>query len=334
MAKKKKKTSRALMILVLVLTLVWAIVSCGNNNNTPEADYAFKIEENGLDKQEETEEKVTEKEQDVEAIEEENKQDEDIQGEEPEVNEEIPQGSDIEQFDTSLDTTLLSNEKKGWWFRRNTEHKQPSAQNEIHLSKYGSYYLVDTDEKVFYLTLDSGYENGYTEVILDTLKDNEVQALFFVTKPYIRDNPEIATRMKQEGHLVGNHTVSHKSMPTLTDEEIEYELEETARYFEEVTGYQMDPFFRPPMGEYSERTLYIARKLGYRNIFWSLTYKDWDTKNQPGAEFAYNHVMDNYHPGAIALLHSVSKSNAEALDDIIKSLKEKGYRFGNMYEVE
>ena len=140
--------------------------------------------------------------------------------------------------------------------------------------------------------------------------------------------------MKQEGHIVGNHTVTHPSMPSLTDDEVIYEIEETAKYFEEVTGYTMDPFIRPPMGEYSERTLYLTRKLGYRTIFWSLNYKDWDVNNQPGAEYAYNHVMENYHPGAIPLLHAVSESNTEALDDIIKALKEQGYRFGNLYEVE
>ncbi|WP_304942069.1 polysaccharide deacetylase family protein, partial [Vallitalea guaymasensis] len=174
----------------------------------------------------------------------------------------------------------------------------------------------------------------YTPTILDTLKANDVKATFFVTKPFIENNAELAKRMKDEGHIVGNHTVHHKRMYELTDDEIKYEIEETARYFEEMTGYKMDTFFRPPEGAYSERSLYLTGQLGYKTIFWSMAYADWDRNNQKGKEYAYNHVINNAHPGMISLLHAVSSSNTEALDDIIKTLKEQGYRFGNLYEIE
>jgi peptidoglycan-N-acetylmuramic acid deacetylase len=246
------------------------------------------------------------------------------------------EGSDGEDnFDYNINPDTLDNTSIGWSFKRNQDHSPVIGYNEgVDLEKYGAYYKVDTEEKVVYLTFDEGYENGYTPQILDTLKANNVIATFMVTKSYIENNLDLVVRMKEEGHLVGNHSVNHLSLPDLTDEEIEYEIKENERYFEEQTGYEMDTFFRPPEGVFSERTLCLTRMLGYRTIFWSMAYADWDTSNQKGAEYAYNHVMENYHPGAIILLHAVSESNAEALDDIIKSLKEKGYRFGNLYEVE
>lgn len=238
------------------------------------------------------------------------------------------------QFSMSVETADLSNEKLGWSFKRNKMHKPVVGYTSLKLSEYGAYYIQPTEEKVVYLTFDEGYENGFSGKILDTLKEKNVSATFFVTKPYIADNPDLVKRMKEEGHMVGNHSVSHKSFPSLTDDQIINELEDTAVAYEETTGYQMDSFFRPPMGEYSERVLYLTRKEGYRTIFWSMAYKDWVVDDQPGAEAALKHVMDNYHPGAIILLHAVSESNTEALGDIIDGLHTEGYRFGSLYELE
>ena len=248
---------------------------------------------------------------------------------------EVSQGSNEETvIDMNIDTSSLSNTGYGWCFKRNTEHKQTQAYNKFDINQYGAYYIATTDEKVIYLTFDEGYEKGYSSRILDTLKANDVKATFFVTKPYIEENAELCKRMKVEGHIVGNHTVNHKKMHELSDDKIKYEIEETGRYFEEVTGYKMDSFLRPPAGEYSERSLYLTAKAGYKTIFWSMAYADWYTDKQPGKEYAYNHVINNAHPGMIALLHAVSSSNTEALDDIIKTLKEQGYRFGNLYEIQ
>ena len=140
--------------------------------------------------------------------------------------------------------------------------------------------------------------------------------------------------MKEEGHVVGNHSQTHPDFTTQTDEQVIAEVSQVAAKFKEVVGTEMDPFFRFPSGRYSEKDLYIVRKLGFRSIFWSMAYKDWDTKDQPGKDYAYQHVMANYHPGAVILLHAVSSSNTEALADIITSLDEAGYRFGSLYELE
>lgn len=229
----------------------------------------------------------------------------------------------------SLDTTEYS-----WSFKRNQQHQPVTAYNVIDIGIYGGYYLGNTEEKVVYLTFDEGYENGFSPSILDTLKNNQVKATFFITGQYLRSEPDLVKRMAAEGHIVGNHSFKHPNFAEISDDRIYEELTEVANRYQELTGQEMAPFFRPPMGKYNERVLYLVRKLGYRTIFWSMAHRDWETDNQPGKEAAYQHVMDNYHNGAIILLHAVSQSNTEALDDMIKQLLAEGYRFGSLYELE
>lgn len=218
-------------------------------------------------------------------------------------------------------------DRKSWWFKRNQNNTPPSAQYDIAIGKYDAYYLGETQKKTIYLTFDEGYENGYSEKILDVLKEYDVKAAFFVTKSYIRDNPELIKRMVAEGHIVGNHSVTHPDMTKLTAEQIATEINDCAAYFKEVTGQEMPHFFRPPEGVYSIHSLEQTQALGYKTIFWSFAYGDWDVNNQPGKNAAYNMVIENYHNGSIMLLHAVSQSNTEALPDIINSLREKGYTF-------
>jgi len=225
------------------------------------------------------------------------------------------------------------NDAKSWWFSRNTSKTPPSAQGEIDLSKYDAYYLGDTSSKKIYLTFDEGYENGCTPQILDILKENDVKAAFFVTKSYIKSEPEIVKRMAEEGHIVGNHSVTHPDMTTLTDDEVMQEILGCADYYNEVTGYDMPKFFRPPAGGYSVRTLEITKNLGYKTIFWSYAYKDWLVDEQPGRDVAYQNAMDYSHNGCIMLLHAVSTSNTEALDDILKDLKAQGFEFVSLEEL-
>lgn len=225
------------------------------------------------------------------------------------------------------------NDRKSWWFKRNSTNQPPSAQQEINISQYDAYYLGDYRQKIIYLTFDEGYENGYTEKILDVLKEKDVKAAFFVTKSYILSEPDLVRRMVNEGHIVGNHSDSHPDMTTKTNEEIAGELSRCAEAFAEVTGQEMPSYFRPPEGVYSIRTLEETQKNGYKTIFWSYAYKDWDVNNQPGKQGAYDMAMNNYHNGAIMLLHAVSQSNTEALGDIIDSLRGKGYRFATLDEL-
>jgi peptidoglycan-N-acetylmuramic acid deacetylase len=186
------------------------------------------------------------------------------------------------------------------------------------------------------LTFDEGYENGYSAKILDSLKTNDVKAAFFVTTDYIKRNPDLIKRMAAEGHLVCNHSTTHPSMAqsALKDKtKFENEFINCERAFEEVTGAKMPKFFRPPMGKYSELSLYYTQALGYKSIFWSFAYKDWLPDNQPSIEAAKKIIMERTHNGGIFLLHAVSKTNAAIMDSILKEWKAKGFEFKTLNEL-
>ena len=218
-----------------------------------------------------------------------------------------------------------------WWLKRNENHQTPEVSDHIDLSKYDAYYVnPKCKKKKIFLTFDCGYENGFTQKILDVLKKQKVVAAFFVTKPFIREGRELIRRMKKEGHIVGNHTVHHKSMPTLSDRDNKQEIIDCAEYCKEATGYEMDHFIRPPMGEYNEKTLKLTKSMGYKTIFWSMAYVDFDVNKQPGKQYVVEHFKKYTHNGAIPLMHNVSQSNAEALDEVITNLKKEGYQFESL----
>ncbi len=229
---------------------------------------------------------------------------------------------------------VFSNKLLRWGISRRENNQTPAADPgapEL-LKKHGSVYLGDTSRKVIYLTFDEGYENGYTPMILDTLRDNNVKAIFFITGPYLSGQQELVRRMVEEGHTVGNHTIHHPSLPELDNSQLEEEILGLDRAFREKFGKNMT-FLRPPKGEYSERSLAITNELGYCNLFWSFAYDDWYRDKIRGPEYARSIVMRNLHNGAVLLLHAVSKDNAEALDSIIKETKEKGYEIGDPEEL-
>lgn len=231
--------------------------------------------------------------------------------------------------------TEYDNTEYSWWFRRKEDHVPSGSGEEFSIEPYSSYYIdknVSEDDKVIYLTFDCGYENGFTPSILDTLKEKNVKALFFVAQHFVESRPEYVKRMKDEGHMVGNHTVRHLSSPELTPEELVTELETVASTMEQMTGYPMDPYFRPPMGRYSERTLKVAQDMGYVSLFWSIAYYDYDRNDQPGKEYVVDHFDTYHHNGSVILMHNISESNAEALGDVIDLLRSEGYRFGEVSE--
>ncbi len=232
---------------------------------------------------------------------------------------------------SKIDANSLSNEKIAWWFKPNKEHVTPEINLKINfdLSKYDAHYVGDTSKKVLYLTFDEGYENGYTPKILDILKANDVKAIFFVTSPYVKDNPDIIKRMVEEGHIVGNHTNHHPSMPSVTNSEEKFnnEFSDVEAKYKEITGENMPLYFRPPMGEYSEKSLAMTKNLGYKTLFWSFAYHDWDINKQPDPVKAKDTIMNGLHNGSILLIHAVSKTNTEILDSVLKESKAQGYEF-------
>lgn len=221
----------------------------------------------------------------------------------------------------------LENEKKGWGQGVNVnEQNCPTGclQYQEKYGKYNAWFIKDTDKKEIYLTFDEGYENGYTSQILDTLKEKQVPAVFFVTYDYVNRNPELVRRMIAEGHVVGNHTYNHPSMPTVSVSEGAEEILKLHDYVKQNFGYEMT-LFRPPMGEFSERTLAMTQQLGYQSVFWSYAYQDWDPNAQIGADAAYEKTTKAEHNGAIYLLHAVSKDNAEILGQLIDHMRSGGY---------
>ena len=203
-----------------------------------------------------------------------------------------------------------------------------------HLSRYDAAYIGNTADKVLYLTFDAGYENGSTAKILDTLKAHQVPAAFFLVGNYIEKNADLVRRMVQEGHIVANHTMHHHDMSKLSDRDaFEKELTDLENLYRETTGQEMARYYRPPQGIYSEENLRMAQKLGYRTVFWSLAYVDWNNDAQPTAETAFSKLLPRTHPGAVVLLHSTSSTNAEILDGLLTKWKDMGYRFGTLEEL-
>ena len=202
------------------------------------------------------------------------------------------------------------------------------------LKQYDAAYIGDTSEKVLYLTFDAGYENGCTEKILDTLKKHEVPAAFFLVGNYIEKNADLVRRMTEEGHIVANHTMHHYDMSKLTDQAaFAKELQDLEALYKETTGQEMRKFYRPPQGIYSEENLKMAKDLGYKTVFWSLAYVDWNNDSQPTKEEAFSKLLPRTHCGAVVLLHSTSQTNAEILDELLTKWKEQGYRFARIEEL-
>lgn len=202
------------------------------------------------------------------------------------------------------------------------------------LRQYQAAYIGNVGEKVLYLTFDAGYENGCTAKILDTLKEKQVPAAFFLVGNYIRRSPDLVRRMVAEGHTVGNHTMHHYDMSRLSDKAaFSKELTDLETLYKETVGQELPKYYRPPQGIYSEENLKMARELGYQTVFWSLAYVDWNNDAQPTRETAFAKLLPRTHNGAVVLLHSTSKTNAEILGELIDKWKAMGYRFGTLEEL-
>ena len=222
-----------------------------------------------------------------------------------------------------------------WGLSFRTEGKPPiGPASAAQLRKFDAVYLGNTAEKVLYLTFDAGYENGCTTKILDTLQKHEVPAAFFLVGHYIESNPDLVRRMVDEGHIVGNHTMHHPDMSKLKDTAtFQKELKDLENLYRSVTGEELPRYYRPPQGIYSEENLKMSKELGYKTVFWSLAYVDWNNDKQPTKEEAFKKLLPRTHDGAVILLHSTSQTNAEILDELLTKWKAMGYRFAPISEL-
>ena len=234
---------------------------------------------------------------------------------------------------------IAGESKYSWYCVHVSGHRQPHADGAFSfISEYDGYYIDknhgdNSSEKVIYLTFDAGYENGNVSKILDVMKSEEITGAFFVLGNLIEKNPDLINRMFDEGHLVCNHTYSHRSMAGCTREQFTNELTRLETACLENTGKELAKFYRPPEGVFDRDSLSYANDLGYKTVFWSFAYADWDNNQQMSASSAKSKILENVHNGEIMLLHPTSKTNAEILGDIIRELKSEGYRFASLEEL-
>ena len=224
--------------------------------------------------------------------------------------------------------TSSAAQSTGWGLSFQEEGKRPAGNASIDdLKQYNAYYAGDTDQKIIYLTFDAGYENGNTPAILDALKKHQAPAVFFVVGNFIKDNPDLIRRILAEGHIIGNHTMTHPDLPQISSmDAFQKELQDVEELYTSLTGEAMTKFYRPPRGIY-------RKELGYSTFFWSLAYVDWIQDQQPSREEAFQKLLTRIHPGAIVLLHNTSSTNAEILDELLTKWEEMGYEFHSLKEL-
>ena len=222
-----------------------------------------------------------------------------------------------------------TNATKDWGLGFGAEGKQPTGTGTVsEMKKYDAYYMGSEEEKVIYITFDCGYENGNTPKILDALKKHNAKGTFFVVGHFLESSPDLVKRMVDEGHAVGNHTYHHRDMPKLVGkDEFKKELDDVASKYKEITGKEIDNYYRPPQGKYNISNLTMAKELGYKTFFWSLAYADWNIDKQPTHSYAIDKLTKRIHNGAVVLLHNTSKTNGEILDELLTKWEQMGYEF-------
>lgn len=227
-----------------------------------------------------------------------------------------------------------------WYCKHVKDHVQPPLDARLSfIEEHDAYYIdrrhsdANANEKVIYLTFDAGYENGNIEKTLDILREEKVPAAFFILDTLLYKSQELVARMVNEGHTVANHTARHKDMSQYSNEAFLAELRALETLYKEKIGGEMAKYYRPPEGVFSRENLICAAKNGYKTIFWSFAYPDWDNQKQMPPKKAKQIVLDNLHNGEVMLLHPTSETNAQILAAVIREARALGYRFGTLDEL-
>lgn len=314
----------ALVLLTLSFTVMFA--SCGNKDdlNTSSVESKGVVEDVASDVVEGTEDVASDLKEGVDNFVSDITNDDGTSS----ATGQVPAANTAGVSVDSSTLTALDNKTNGWGQGRELDNANRPVSCLQFQEKFGQYdaRFIGKDSKNIYLTFDEGYENGCTAQILDVLKKKKCPAVFFVTMDYVTKNPDLVKRMIKEGHVVGNHTVSHPSMPSVSIEQGVQEIMDLHQYVLEHFNYTMT-LFRPPKGEYSERTLAMTQQLNYKTVFWSYAYRDWETDRQPDPSQALKQTTSAVHNGAIYLLHAVSTTNTNILGDFITTLQNDGYKF-------
>ena len=245
-----------------------------------------------------------------------------------------PAYKDREQDNDGAAEDTAASPVYSWYFKKTSGGQRPPIASEMSFIEDYNGYFLGKDEKVIYLTFDAGYENGNVEKILDVLKEKNVPGAFFILDNLVLKNTELVVRMADEGHTVCNHTAKHRDMSAVqSKDEFAEELNKMAQIYKDTTGYDMAMYYRPPEGKYSEENMQWANELGYKTIFWSFAYADWDNNAQPDPAKAKEKILSSTHNGEVILLHPTSATNAAILSDLIDEWTAMGYRFGTLDEL-
>ncbi len=238
-------------------------------------------------------------------------------------------------FGSTVDA-YAENERINWFYKTQSDNTRPDILGgKLPENSDVALYLGPEDDKTVYLTFDAGYSNDSVESILDTLKEKDVRGAFFILPGIIKNSPETVKRMADEGHLVCNHTTSHGDMSKISNiDEFKAELSGVERAYYELTGREMEKYFRPPEGAFSVKTLSFCKELGYTPVFWSFAYADWDNGKQPSPDYAKEKILAQAHDGMVMLLHPTSQTNASVLPDVIDELRNRGYCFGSLDDLK
>jgi peptidoglycan-N-acetylglucosamine deacetylase len=183
-------------------------------------------------------------------------------------------------------------------------------------------YYVDTPEKKVAFSFDASWGAERTEQILDTLREHEIKTTFFLTGFWVEDYPEFVKLIAEEGHELGNHTLTHPHLNSLTAEQIREELTAVEAMIKKISG-QKTTLFRPPFGEYGNQVIEVADELGYKTIQWSIDSLDWQNLSK---EEIVQRVSNRAHKGAIVLFHNNGLHTADALPELIAYYKKQGYQ--------
>ncbi|GAA0450473.1 polysaccharide deacetylase family protein [Alkalibacillus silvisoli] len=232
---------------------------------------------------------------------------------------------------SNIPSEAVSNESYGYGYKKKYDENPPDLGFYGPLiEEYNGVYLGDEENRMVYLTFDSGYEQGYTEQILDVLEEKDVPATFFLTGHYVEDQPELVKRKVNDGHIIGNHSDDHLDYTKISDEKIKEDLKSLDEKIMNTTDQEGVQFFRPAKGVFSERTLQLTDELGYTNVFWTVALVDWNKDENKGWQHSFDELLKQVHPGAVILLHAVTEDNAEALGYLIDELRERDYEFGSL----
>ena len=219
-------------------------------------------------------------------------------------------------------------EAYGFGYKKNDNHEIPDIgiYKDI-IEKNNGHYIGDPNK--IYLTFDVGYDNGYLDYYLDVLKQEKVTATFFVTGDFCKRFEDKLMNIYKDGHLICNHSYSHSNITKMSENQIYDDLKKLETLYYDKIGSKMTKIFRPPEGQFDEKSMEILKKLGYKTIFWSIAHVDWKQNNND----AFKNVLKNLHGGAIILLHTVNKNNYECLSNIINEIRNQGYEFSTVDKI-